>query len=127
MSADDVRSCSGLRLLPATVILLNVDEDPVAQRAVTVEPVERVGAGECCWTEDEVTINWTRLEDPRRSSTALRLTAFARSMLDGTPSTLAKSTPSAMAPMRSSCVRSRPCGLTRRPRSTSCSRRAGAS
>jgi hypothetical protein len=37
------------------------------------------------WAEDEVTIDWSRLTDPRRSSTAMRLAALARSMLDGTP------------------------------------------
>ena len=52
--------------------------------AVTVEPVERQGSSGS-WTEDEVTIDWTQLEDARRSSGALRLTAFARSTLDGIP------------------------------------------
>ncbi|MBS0592046.1 MAG: hypothetical protein JSR84_01105 [Proteobacteria bacterium] len=85
MNADDIRTYSGLRLLPAAVILLNVDQDAGARRWVTIEPVERAGSGGRTWMEDEVTVNWTRLEDPRRSSTALRLTAFARSMLDGTP------------------------------------------
>jgi hypothetical protein len=84
MSDNDVRTYSGLRLIPAALALLDREHDGVARAAVTVEPVERHGSSGT-WTEDEVTIDWTRLEDGRRSSTALRLTAFARSMLDGTP------------------------------------------
>ena len=71
---------SGLRLLPAALVLLDVDEDPVARQAVRIETVERSGTPP--WTEDEVTIDWERLQDARRGSTALRMTAIARSMLD---------------------------------------------
>lgn len=85
MTERDVRTYSGLRLIPAALAMLDVDNDPVARAAVTVEPVERRGGPSGSWTEDEVTIDWTRLSDPRRSSTAHRLTAFARSMLDGIP------------------------------------------
>jgi hypothetical protein len=80
---SDVRTYSGLRLIPAALALLDLEHDAVARAAVTVEPVERRSSAGA-WTEDEITIDWTRLSDPRRSSTALRLTAFARSMLDGT-------------------------------------------
>lgn len=84
MTENDVRTYSGLRLIPAALAMLDVDQDPVARAAVTVEPVERRGASGS-WTEDEVTVDWTRLTNPQRSSTALRLAAFARSMLDGIP------------------------------------------
>ena len=85
MTDHDVRTYSGLRLIPAALAMLDVDQDPVARAAVTVEQVEQHGVGGRSWIEDEVTIDWTRLSDARRSSTALRLTAFARSMLDGNP------------------------------------------
>lgn len=84
MSHNDVSAYSGLRLIPAALALLDLEHDGVARAAVTVEPVERRSRSGA-WTEDEVTIGWTRLNDPRRSSTARRLAAFARSMLDGTP------------------------------------------
>jgi hypothetical protein len=84
MSETDVRTYSGLRVLPAALALLDVEHDPVARAAVTVEPVERRGRSGS-WTEDEVTIDWTRLTNPQRSSTAIRLPTFARSMRDGTP------------------------------------------
>ena len=58
---------NGLKLLPAVLVLLDVDEDPVARQAVRVVPVQRSGTPP--WTEDEVTIDWERLQDPRRSST----------------------------------------------------------
>jgi hypothetical protein len=74
---------SGLKLLPAVLVLLDVHEDPVARQAVRVMPVQRSGTPP--WTENEVTIDWERLQDPRRSSTALRMTAIARSMLDDAP------------------------------------------
>ena len=82
MSESDVRTYSGLRLIPAALAMLDVEHDPVARAAVQIRQVERQG-GSGSWTEDEVMIDWTRLEDGRRSSSALRLTAFARSMLDG--------------------------------------------
>jgi hypothetical protein len=84
MTTGDISTYSGLRLLPAVLVLLDVDSDPVAARAVSVVPVERRDATST-WIEDEVTIDWTRLQDPRRSATATRLAAIARSMLDGTP------------------------------------------
>ena len=74
---------SGLKLLPAALVLLDVDEDPVARQAVRVERVQRSGTPP--WAEDEVTIDWERLQDARRGSTALRMTAIARSMLDDAP------------------------------------------
>lgn len=85
MTERDVRTYSGLRLIPAALAMLDVDQDPVARAAVTIEQVEQHGFGGHTWIEDEVTIDWTRLSDARRSSTAHRLTAFARSMLDGIP------------------------------------------
>jgi hypothetical protein len=63
MSEPDVRTYSGLRVLPAALALLDVEHDPVARAAVTVEPVERRGRSGS-WTEDEVTIDWTRLTKP---------------------------------------------------------------
>jgi hypothetical protein len=74
---------SGLKLLPAALVLLDVDEDPVARQAVRIETVQRSGTPP--WTADEVTIDWERLQDARRRSTALRMTAIARSMLDDAP------------------------------------------
>ena len=65
-------------------MLLDVEHDPVARAAVTIAPVERHDGSES-WVEDEVTIDWIRLQDARHGSTATRLTAFARSMLEGTP------------------------------------------
>jgi hypothetical protein len=85
VSESDVRTYSGLRLIPAALAMLDVDHDPVARAAVTIEQVEQQGLHGDSWIEDEVKIDWTRLADARRSSAALRLTAFARSMLDGTP------------------------------------------
>lgn len=63
--------------------MLNLDDDPTARTAVTIEPVEHHDTSRS-WTEDQVTIDWARLTDTRRSSTGIRLAAFARSMLDGT-------------------------------------------
>lgn len=85
MSESDVRTYSGLRLISAALAMIDVDQDPVARTAVTIEQVEQHGFDGRSWIEDEVTIDWARLSDPRRSSTSLRLAAFARSMLDGTP------------------------------------------
>jgi hypothetical protein len=85
MTDHDVRTYSGLRLIPAAVAMLDVDGDPVARAAVTIEQVQREGVGGRSWTDDEVTIDWTQLTNPQRSSTARRLAAFARSMLDGIP------------------------------------------
>jgi hypothetical protein len=85
MTDHDVRTYSGVRLTPAALAMLDVDQDPVARAAVTVEPVERRGGPSGSWTEDEITIDWTRRTNPQRSSTAHRLTAFAPSKLDGIP------------------------------------------
>jgi hypothetical protein len=74
---------SGLKLLPAVLVLLDVDEDPVVRQAVRITAVQRSGTPP--WTEDEITIDWERLQDARRGSTALRMTAIARSMLDDAP------------------------------------------
>jgi hypothetical protein len=83
MTASDTSTYSGLRLLPAVLALLDVNNDPAAARAVTVVAVERRDATSTS-AEDEVAIDWTRLQDPRRSATSVRL-AIARSMVDGAP------------------------------------------
>lgn len=56
-SESDVRTYSGLRLLPAALALLDVDSDPVARAAVSVQPIERRGRSGS-WAEDDVTIDW---------------------------------------------------------------------
>jgi len=76
MTTGDISTYSGLRLLPAVLVLLDVDNDPAADRAVNVVPAERRGATSTR-IEDEVTIDWTRLQNPRRSANATRLAAIA--------------------------------------------------
>lgn len=78
-----VRTYSGLRLLPAVLIMLDAD-DPVVRAAVKVEKVHRRMAYSCReYIEDQVTVDWDRLLDGRRSRTQITLAGFARSMLEG--------------------------------------------
>lgn len=78
---DDTGVYSGLKLLPAAIKLLGGAHAPEREAAVTVRRVKR-GDG---MQEDEFTINWTRVMNPRHASTDLQLARMARSLIERTP------------------------------------------